>query len=71
LSPIVDGRAEIVDEIGNADSDVRDYIASEIGALLKNEDFLEALPGFLLPDAASQARRLSLEQRLRAIADQS
>ena len=68
---IIDGRAEIVDEIANADADVRKYIASEIGALLKNEDFLEALPGFLLPDAASQGRRPSLEQRLRAIADKS
>jgi predicted nucleotidyltransferase len=68
---IIDGRAEIVDEIANADAEVRKYIASEIGALLKNEDFLDALPGFLLPDAASQARRPSLEQRLRAIATQS
>lgn len=68
---LIDGRAEIVDEIANANADVRKYIASEIDALLKNEDFLEALPGFLLPDAASQARRPSLEQRLRAIASQS
>lgn len=68
---IIDGRPEIVDEIANADAEVRQYIASETDELLKQHDFLEALPGFLLPDAASQARRPSLEQRLRAIAAHS
>jgi hypothetical protein len=65
---VIDGRAEIIDEIGQTAGDVRKYITSEIGALLENEDFLDALPGYLLPDAASQARRPLLEQRLRAIA---
>jgi hypothetical protein len=30
-------------------------------------DFLEVLPGFLLPDAGSQGRRTLLEDRLRAL----
>ena len=38
-------------------TDVREYIGSGIQALLDNPDFTEALGGFLLPDAASQARR--------------
>ena len=45
---VVDGRAEIVAEIAEAEPTVRKYIASEIGALLENEDFVEALSGFLL-----------------------
>jgi hypothetical protein len=65
---VVDGRAEIVGEIAEAEPEVRKYITSEVGSLLKDEDFVEALSGFLLPDAASQARRTLLEQRLRAIA---
>lgn len=65
---VVDGRAEIVGEIAAAEPEVRKYITSEVGSLLKDEDFVEALSGFLLPDAASQARRTLLEQRLRAIA---
>jgi hypothetical protein len=43
------------------------YIAAEVRALPDNPDFIEALPGFLLPDAGSQARRSILEARLRAL----
>jgi len=64
---VVDGRAEIGDDVRAADSVVRAYVAAEIGSLLKNPDFREALAGFLLPDAASQARRSTLEQRLVAL----
>ncbi len=65
---VVDGRPDLVGEIGAAEPEVRAFIASEIGFLLTNRDFVDALPGFLLPDAASQARRPLLEGRLRAIA---
>ena len=61
---VVDGRPEIVDDVAAADREVRAYISGEVGSLLKNPDFTEALPGFLRPDAASQARRSTLEQRL-------
>jgi len=62
---VVDGRAEIVDELPTGPAEVRAYIAAEIRSLLDDRDFLEALPGFLLPDPASQARRGMLEQILR------
>ena len=64
---VVDGRPEIVDDVVAADHRVRAYIATEIQALLGNRDFIDALPGFLLPDSASQARRGILEERLRAL----
>jgi hypothetical protein len=64
---VVDGRREIVDDVAVADEQVREYIAGEVRSLLDNPDFLEALPGFLLPDAASQARRGILEERLRIL----
>ncbi len=65
---LLDGRPEIVADVGGADSEVRAYIASDVRSLLDNADFAEALPGFLLPDAASQARRGVVEERLRALA---
>jgi predicted nucleotidyltransferase len=53
---VVDGRLEIVDEVRLAAADLQEYLSGEFRALLSNRDFLEALPGHLLPDAASQQR---------------
>lgn len=65
---VVDGREELVGEIGAAKTDVRVSIASEVRTLLRTRAFLDALPGYLMPDAASQARHGLLLSRLRAIA---
>jgi hypothetical protein len=64
---VVDGRSEIVSDVAAASDAVREYIGREIQLLLDNPDFVEALPGFLLPDTASQARRPLLEERLRKL----
>ena len=68
---VVDGRPQIVEEVAAAAADVRGYIASQIEALMDNPDFIDALPGFLLPDAASQARRGLLESRLRTLCNRA
>jgi len=68
---VVDGRPQIVEEVAAAAADVRGYIVSQIEALMDNPDFIDALPGFLLPNAASQARRGLLESRLRALFNRS
>ena len=68
LIAVVDGRNELVDELAGAAADVRDFIAAEIRLLLDSRVFVDALPGFLLPDAASQARLPPLLERLRALA---
>ena len=68
LAAVIDGRAELVQEIRSAQEDVRTYIASEINKLLGTQAFVDALPGYLLPDAASQARIMLLMSRLRQIA---
>lgn len=65
---VFDGRAELPVEIAGAPADIRNYIATELRALLENRDFLDALSGFLAPDVASQRRREALEVRLRALA---
>jgi hypothetical protein len=64
----VDGRAELVQEIRAAAEDVRAYIAAEIGKILGIRKFLDALPGYLLPDEVSQARLSILLERLKKIA---
>jgi hypothetical protein len=64
----VDGRAELVEEVKACPVDVRSFIASEIKKLLTVDSFVDALPGFLLPDAMSQARLSLVLERLRQIA---
>ncbi len=64
---VVDGRPEIVTDVGGADAAVRGYIGTEIRALLRRADFIDALAGFLLPDRASQARRGLIADRLRQL----
>lgn len=53
---VVDGRAELADEVHLAPRDLQKYLSDEFQYLLSNRDFLDALPGHLLPDAASQQR---------------
>jgi len=53
---VIDGRPELVKEVRLAPADLQKYLSDHLGALLSNRDFVEALPGHLLPDAASQQR---------------
>lgn len=53
---VIDGRPELVDEVHRAPADLQKYLSNELGALLSSRDFLDALPGHLLFEAASQQR---------------
>jgi predicted nucleotidyltransferase len=53
---VVDGRPELVNEVHLAPSDLQKHLKDQFADLVSNRDFLEALPGHLLPDAASQQR---------------
>lgn len=53
---VIDGRSEIVTEVSDADPALRRFLSDEFRDLSSQGDFLEALPGDLLPDAASQQR---------------
>jgi len=66
---VIDGRAEIVEEISRASEDVREYISGKIRGLLNTRQFLDALTGYLLPDEASQGRLRILTERLTQIAE--
>lgn len=68
LVAVVDGREELGQEIKSASQDVKTYIASQIKKLLGVPAFADALPGYLLPDAASQSRIKSLLAKMETIA---
>lgn len=65
---VVNGRAELLDELREAPGDVRAFVCDTLGAWLANDDFMEALPGQLAGDDASQGRLSLLTNRLRSIA---
>jgi hypothetical protein len=67
LMAVVDGRPELAEEIRSGPEDVRAYIGAEFRKMLATPEFLDALPGYLLPDQASQARVSILLERMRKI----
>lgn len=68
LITVIDGRPELIDEIKTVDVELRRYIADAMNSLLGKSDFMDALPGQLPGDAASQARLPELIRRMRLIA---
>jgi hypothetical protein len=64
---VVDGRTSLLDEVEAASSELRRFIGEAVGALLSEPRFLDALPGYLLPDEANQARIAPLVEKLRAL----
>lgn len=65
---VVDGRDAICEEIQQQDSSFVEYLRAEFRSLMGMEGFVDALPGYLLPDAATQGRLGIVLRRLRAIA---
>lgn len=68
---VLDGRPEVVEEIRRCDSVLRAHLQVCLTALLKEQRFLEALPGHMPGDDASQARVPIIITRLKAIAETS
>lgn len=64
---VVDGREELVDEVRKAPDAVRAWLSRQCRDLLRARAFLDALPGHLPGDVASQARLPLIEARLRAL----
>lgn len=61
---IIDGRITLLDEARATPLGLRQYLAQEIRALIGAPDFLDALPGHLPGDTASQAKLPRLIERL-------
>jgi hypothetical protein len=64
---VVDGRSSLIPEVETASSALKIYIADAVRTLLGESRFLDALPGYLLPDDASQARIGQLLAKLRRL----
>jgi hypothetical protein len=65
---VVDGREELLEEIGASELSVRQYICDCFANFLSDRDFVDALSMHLLPDAVSQSRAGIILDRIRAIA---
>ena len=61
---VIDGRRTITEEVKAEAPFLREYLRTEIRGLLMAPEFMDALPGYLLPDAASQTRIGTVVQRL-------
>jgi hypothetical protein len=69
LIAVVDGRAALLNEVTEAPERLRKFIGNSIHKLLTQPRFQDALPGYALPDAASQARISLLVKRLESLAE--
>lgn len=71
LVAVIDGRPELGVEVQDAEMKLKEHLASKFAALLATPAFLEALPGHLPADTASQARLPLLLTRIERLATMS
>jgi hypothetical protein len=64
---VIDGRPELADEVSLASEELRRYLSKEFRRLFSTSDFVDVLPGHLLPDQASQQRIPILVDRIQRI----
>lgn len=64
---VIDGRPELIDELRAATPELRAYVAGKFRGWIADRAFLDTIPGYLLPDSASQARVEIVMDRLRAL----
>ncbi len=65
---VLDGRPSLIAEVEVASAELRRFIRAEISTFLARPHFEDALAGYLLPDAASQARTRLVMDRLHRLA---
>lgn len=65
---VIDGRPEIIKEAKESDQELRNYLSEEFHELINDPGFVEALPGKLPGDNASQSRVPIIIERLKDIA---
>lgn len=68
LVAVVDGREELAEEVARSDPELREYLAVRLRQLLDDREFIDALPGHLFHDPASQARLPLILERLERMA---
>lgn len=68
---VVDGRSELLDEAKQFDSFLTHYLSQQFSLLLATPSFMQAIPGHLPADSASQARLPRLLDRLERLSRMS
>lgn len=53
---LIDGRTELLGEISDSSAELKKYLAASFNDFMRNPSFIQAIPGHLLPNSASQAR---------------
>jgi hypothetical protein len=66
---LIDGRPEITQDVLKASEALRHYLAIEFISLMRNDQFLQALPGHLNYSQESESRKKIVESRIQAIID--
>jgi hypothetical protein len=64
---VVEGRRSSPNEVRLAPLDLQKYLSNEFEALLSNRDFIDALPGYLTFDTASQQRAGLILERMKRL----
>ncbi len=67
---LLDAREELAEEILTSDMDLKSYLKKCFDRLLRDDRFLEALPGIMPGDESSQARIPIVLSRIEAIVNQ-
>ena len=65
---VLDGRATVLEEIGNSPDVLRKYLSDWFSDLISEADFIQCLPGHVPPDSASQERVPILVETIQRIA---
>lgn len=66
---VIDGRASLLHECHVSLAPLREYLTAQFQHLLTDRSFVDALPGHLPPDGASQARLPDLMRKIQNIAE--
>jgi hypothetical protein len=66
---VIDGRASLLNECHESLAPLREYLAAQFQHLLTHRSFVDALPGHLPPDLASQARLPDLLIKIKHISE--
>jgi hypothetical protein len=66
---VIDGRPSLLEEVRASSPELRAFLAEAVRGLLAASRFHDALPGHLEADAASQARIVSLLEKLEGLSE--
>jgi hypothetical protein len=65
---VLDGRPGLLEEVGSAPADLRDYLVERFVQLLNAPNFLDVLPALIFPDESLADRARLVAQRIQSLA---